>query len=154
MPGHYGLRSKTRTLFKKAYRTKGMPHSNIYLRTFKRGDYVDIKVDSSIHKGMPFKYYHGRTGVVFNVNKRALGVTVNKQVNGRIVKKDLHVALPHLHKSKCRDEIIRRKAENEAIKKAAREGGEKKSLKRRHVQPKDGYVYKVVVAQETIKPLK
>lgn len=46
-----------------------------------RGDYVDIKVDSSIHKGMPFKHYHGRTGVVFNVTKRAIGVTVNKSVS-------------------------------------------------------------------------
>ena len=45
-----------------------------------RGDYVDIKVDSSVHKGMPFKHYHGRTGVVFNVTKRAIGVTVNKEV--------------------------------------------------------------------------
>jgi ribosomal protein L21E len=30
---------------------------------------------------MPFKYYHGRTGVVFNVNKRAVGVIVNKEVS-------------------------------------------------------------------------
>lgn len=45
---------------------------------------MDIKVDSSIHKGMPFKHYHGRTGVVFNVNKRAVGVSVNKLVSFRI----------------------------------------------------------------------
>jgi hypothetical protein len=30
---------------------------------------------------MPYKYYHGRTGVVFNVNKRAVGVIVNKEVS-------------------------------------------------------------------------
>ena len=29
---------------------------------------------------MPFKYYHGRTGVVFNVTKRAIGVDVKKEV--------------------------------------------------------------------------
>jgi hypothetical protein len=29
---------------------------------------------------MPHKVYHGRTGVVWNVTKRALGVEVNKQV--------------------------------------------------------------------------
>ncbi|CAN0312151.1 unnamed protein product [Ectocarpus fasciculatus] len=45
-----------------------------------RGDYVDIKCNPSIHKGMPFKYYHGRTGIVFNVTKTSLGVRVNKQV--------------------------------------------------------------------------
>ena len=43
---------------------------------------VDIKANPSIQKGMPFKGYHGRTGVVYNVTKRALGVEVNKLVNG------------------------------------------------------------------------
>ena len=46
-----------------------------------RGDYVDIKCNPSIHKGMPFKYYHGRTGVVFNVTKTSLGLRVNKQAS-------------------------------------------------------------------------
>ena len=31
-------------------------------------------------QGMPHKYYHGKTGVVWNVTKRAVGVEVNKQV--------------------------------------------------------------------------
>ena len=80
MPHSFGYRAATRTLFKKAFKTNGRCPTTTYLRTFKRGDYVDIKVDSSIHKGMPFKHYHGRTGVVFNVTKRAVGVRVNKQV--------------------------------------------------------------------------
>jgi hypothetical protein len=29
---------------------------------------------------MAFKWYHGKTGVVWNVTKRAVGVEVNKQV--------------------------------------------------------------------------
>lgn len=44
---------------------------------------MDIKCNPSIHKGMPFKYYHGRTGVVFNVTKTSLGLRVNKQVGER-----------------------------------------------------------------------
>ncbi len=56
-------------------------HRFVFVVRSQRGDYVDIKVDSSIHKGMPFKHYHGRTGVVFNVNKRAVGVIINKEVN-------------------------------------------------------------------------
>jgi large subunit ribosomal protein L21e len=80
MPHSFGYRAHTRTLFKKAFRTKGRCPTTTYLRNFKRGDYVDIKVDASVHKGMPFKFYHGRTGVVFNVNKRAIGVEVNKEV--------------------------------------------------------------------------
>lgn len=42
---------------------------------------MDIKCNPSIHKGMPFKYYHGRTGIVFNVTKTSLGVRVNKQAS-------------------------------------------------------------------------
>jgi ribosomal protein L21E len=29
---------------------------------------------------MAFKWYHGKTGVIWNVTKRAVGVEVNKQV--------------------------------------------------------------------------
>ena len=71
---------------------------------------------------MPFKYYHGRTGVVFNITKRAVGVRVNKEVNGRIISKNIHVSLPHVHASKCRDEVISRKKQNEEHKKAVLEG--------------------------------
>ena len=44
------------------WRTKGMPGLSRYLTIFRRGDYVDIVVDSSIQKGMPYSFYHGRTG--------------------------------------------------------------------------------------------
>lgn len=81
MPHSFGYRANTRTLFKKPFGTNGRPNSSTFLRQYRRGDYVDIKVDSSQHKGMPFKHYHGRTGVVFNVNKRAVGIIVNKEVS-------------------------------------------------------------------------
>ena len=42
---------------------------------------MDIKVNGAVHKGMPHKFYHGRTGKVWNVTKRAIGVEVNKQVS-------------------------------------------------------------------------
>ena len=32
---------------------------------------------------MPHKAYHGKTGRVFNVSKRAVGVVVNKRVGGK-----------------------------------------------------------------------
>ncbi|CAN0206895.1 unnamed protein product, partial [Ectocarpus fasciculatus] len=122
MPHSFGYRASTRHLFQKKFGTAGRCHTTTYLRTFKRGDYVDVKVDPSVHKGMPFKYYHGRTGVVFNVTKRAVGVRVNKEVNGRIICKNIHVSLPHVHASKCRDEVISRKKQNEEHKKSVLEG--------------------------------
>ena len=62
-------------MFAKEFRCKGMPGLARYLVNFKRGDYVDIVVDPSIQKGMPYSFYSGRTGVVFNVNRNALGVS-------------------------------------------------------------------------------
>lgn len=111
-------------------------------------------MDSSIHKGMPFKHYHGRTGVVFNVNKRAVGVIINKEVNGRILRKQLHISTPHLTPSTCQKQIISRKKSNEAIKQAVRAGkAEKQNLKRVNTQPKTGYFYTLENTPETIQPL-
>jgi large subunit ribosomal protein L21e len=36
---------------------------------------------------MPFKFYHGKTGRVFNVTQHAVGIIVNKQVRGKILAK-------------------------------------------------------------------
>ena len=80
MPAGHGVRSRTRDLFARPFRKKGYIALTTYLRTFKVGDYVDVKVNGAIHKGMPHKFYHGRTGRVWNVTKRAIGVEINKQL--------------------------------------------------------------------------
>jgi ribosomal protein L21E len=78
-----GYRHNTRNMFSKKYRTKGEPGCSRYLVNFKRGDYVDVVVDSSIQKGMPYMFYHGKTGIVFNVNRNAVGVEITKIVGNR-----------------------------------------------------------------------
>merc|ERR1712070_1049010 len=103
----------------------GMIKLSTYMTTYKRGDYVDIKCNPAQHKGMPFKHYHGRTGIVFNVTPVGVGATVNKIVREKQLKKRVLLNVAHVRHATCFDEIIRRKKENEAIKKAARAGGEK-----------------------------
>merc|ERR1712232_577221 len=90
-------------------------------------------------KGMPHKGYHGRTGIVFNVTKSAVGVRVNKLVNGRIIEKRIHVRIEHVRQSKCQKEILRRKVENEAAKENARKTGVKVNLKLTPMLPKAGF---------------
>ena len=80
MPAGHGLRSRTRDLFARGFRKKGYINLTTYLRTYKVGEHVDVKVNGAVHKGMPHKFYHGRTGRVWNVTKRAIGVEINKQV--------------------------------------------------------------------------
>ena len=52
------------------------------------------------------------------------------KVNGRIIKKQLHVAVPHVRPSTCQKQIIERKKENERIKSEVRAGADRVLLKR------------------------
>jgi len=139
MPHSFGTRARTRHMFAKKFRQHGPIHMSQYLMKVKVGDYVDIFADPSIHKGMPHKTYHGRTGIIFNVTKSAVGVRVNKMVNGRIIEKRIHVRIEHVRKSKCQAEILRRKKENEAAKEEARKTGTQVNLKRTPKLPKGAY---------------
>merc|ERR1719330_2003330 len=133
------MRSRTRFMFSKKFRQHGPLHLSQYFLKVKVGDYVDIFADPSIHKGMPHKYYHGRTGIIFNVTKSAVGVRVNKPVNGRIIEKRIHVRIEHVRQSKCQKEILARKVSNEAAKVEAAKTGVKVNLKRTPKLPKEGY---------------
>ena len=89
---------------------------------------------------MPHKVYHGRTGVVWNVTKRALGVEVNKEVNGRVIKKRIHVRIEHVVPSRCKEEFLARRAANDAAKAAAKASGEPLPARKRTVAgPQDGF---------------
>ncbi len=48
--GGQGQRSCTRDLFKRPYRGKGYIPLSTYLRTYKIGDYVDVKVNAAVQK--------------------------------------------------------------------------------------------------------
>ena len=139
MPHSFGTRARTRRMFSIKHRQHGPINLGQYLMKVKVGDYVDIFADPSIHKGMPYKGYHGRTGIIFNVTKSAVGVRVNKKVNGRIIEKRIHVRIEHVRKSKCQNEILRRIIENETAKQEAIKSGVKINLKRTPKLPKEAY---------------
>ena len=50
MPAGHGVRSRTRDTFSRPFRGKGYINLTTYLRTFKLGDYVDVKVNGAVHK--------------------------------------------------------------------------------------------------------
>ncbi|KAL5707348.1 Large ribosomal subunit protein eL21x/eL21w [Ranunculus cassubicifolius] len=152
MPAGHGLRSRTRDLFQRGFRKKGYIPLTTYLRTFKIGDYVDVKVNGAIHKGMPHKFYHGRTGKVWNVTKRALGVEINKQVGNRIIRKRIHVRVEHVQPSRCREELKNRKKANDKLKAEAKARGEKISTKRQPEGPKPGFMVEGATL-ETVTPI-
>jgi len=50
MPGGQGLRHRTRDLFQRGFRQKGFINLTTYLRVYKVGDYVDIKMNPAVQK--------------------------------------------------------------------------------------------------------
>jgi large subunit ribosomal protein L21e len=137
MPHTSGYRARTRKLFARDFRKHGMPAVSTYLVNYKVGDLVDIAANSAIHKGMPHKFYHGRTGRVFNVSKRALGIIVNKTLGNRILAKRITVRVEHVKQSNSRKDFLKRVVANEKIKTEARKLKQKPvGIKRQPVQPK------------------
>ncbi|URE01450.1 60S ribosomal protein [Musa troglodytarum] len=152
MPAGHGLRSRTRDLFSRPFRKKGYIPLTTYLRTYKIGDYVDVKVNGAVHKGMPHKFYHGRTGKVWNVTKRAIGVEINKQVGNRIIKKRIHVRVEHVQPSRCQEDFRARVKKNDQLKAEAKARGEVISTKRQPDGPKPGFMVEGATL-ETVTPI-
>merc|ERR1711978_639000 len=94
-------------------------------KTYKMGDIVDVKGCGAFQKGMPHKAFHGKTGRVFNVSKRAMGVVVNKRVRGKILPKRIYVRVEHLKHSQCRKDFLDRVHANEVRKTEAKASGQK-----------------------------
>lgn len=142
MPHSFGYRARTRDKLSKGFRKHGVPSLSRYLQPIKIGDYVDIIVDSAIQKGMPHNNYHGTTGVVFNVTRRACGVEVKKVVGNRQVAKRLHVRIEHIRKSRCQEEFLRRVKENDEAHKQAHAEKRRIKTKRQPVGPKPAELVK------------
>ena len=126
----YGYKSGTRHLFQKKFRKHGMPNVSTLLATFKVGDYVDVVADPAVRKGMPHKFYHGKTGIVWNVTPRGLGVIVNKVVGTRILRKRICVRFEHVKASRCRESFqakVKAYREHVALKKAGKTETAKKT---------------------------
>lgn len=155
MPHSYGRKARTRDMFAKPFRKQGEPSLTKYLTTYRVGDIVDIKADGSIHRGMPYKYYHGRTGVVFNVTKTSVGVEVMKPVKHRLMRKRVNIRVEHVSPSRSREGFLKRVKENDEKKRAANAAGEKVLLRRQPQAPKKGYVVEITEANapELMRPL-
>lgn len=126
---------------------------SVYLKTYKVGDIVDIKANGAVQKGMPHKFYHGKTGVVYNVTKSAVGVIVQKQVGNRYIEKRVNLRIEHVRHSKCRQEFLERVKLNAQKKREAREKGERVLVKRLPAQPREARVVSLTAAPETITPV-
>ncbi|KAF2970706.1 hypothetical protein GQX73_g2870 [Xylaria multiplex] len=132
-----GLRAGTRYAFSRSFRQKGFIRLSTYLRQYKVGDIVDIKANGAVQKGMPHKVYHGKTGVVYNVTKSAVGVIIYKQVGNRYLEKRVNLRVEHVSLSRSREDFLKRVKFNAAAKKEAKEKGITVQVKRQPAMPRE-----------------
>ncbi len=72
-----GFRHRTRKLLRKRVRERGaVPPLSLILHEYKPGDKVHIKINPSVHSGMPHRRYHGKTGTVVGKRGKAYLVEV------------------------------------------------------------------------------
>ena len=73
-----GYRRKTRSLLRRKTRQRGKTGLSTILREYQSGDRVVVKLNPSIHKGMPHRRFHGRIGIVKSKKGRAYIVDVTQ----------------------------------------------------------------------------
>ncbi|KAF2467206.1 uncharacterized protein BDR25DRAFT_267268 [Lindgomyces ingoldianus] len=132
-----GLRAGTRYAFSRGFKKRGMIPLSTYLRQYKVGDIVDVVANGAVQKGMPFKVYHGKTGVIYNVTKSAVGVILHKQVGNRYIEKRINVRVEHIRLSRSREDFLKRVKENAAKMRKAKTEGVHMHLKRQPVPPRE-----------------
>ncbi|KZO94020.1 hypothetical protein CALVIDRAFT_539399 [Calocera viscosa TUFC12733] len=153
MPHSFGYRARTRDMFKRGFKEKGPIKMSTYLTPYKVGDIVDIKANAAEQKGMPHKYYHGKTGIVYNITPRGVGVICNKVVGNRYLEKRVNLRIEHVKHSKCRQEFLDRVKRNAALKAEAKEKGERIVLKREPAQPRQAHHVTAEGLPQTIVPV-
>jgi len=84
-----GYRSRTRKLFTKASRKRGIAPLGYLLHEYVQGERVSIHVNPSVHKGMPHRRFHGKVGTILEKRGRAYVVMLRE---GDLFKKV--IALP------------------------------------------------------------
>ncbi len=91
-----GYRRKTRPLLRRKPRERGKTGLSKTLYQYAPGQKVVVKIDPSVHKGMPHRRYHGRIGVIANKKggSYVVNVTQGKAVKEIIVRPE-HI-VPHV----------------------------------------------------------
>ena len=100
------------------------------------------------------KDYHGKTGVVYNVTKSAVGVIIYKQVGNRYIEKRVNLRVEHVRLSRSREEFIVRVKTNAEKKRQAKTDGSHAFLKRQPAMPREARTISIKEAKpETLAPI-
>jgi len=71
-----GFQHKSRSLLTRKPRERGKTSLTKILHGYEAGEKVVVKIDPSVHKGMPHRRFHGRVGVIITKRGRSYVVHV------------------------------------------------------------------------------
>lgn len=85
-----GYRRRTRSLLRKKPRERGKLGLSKILREYNPGDRVVVKIESSVHRGMPHRRFHGKIGIIKGKRGQAyvVDVTQGKRVKEIIIRSE------------------------------------------------------------------
>jgi ribosomal protein L21E len=72
-----GRRRKTRSILSKEPRNRGKFSLTKYFQSFEEGDKVLLKAEPAIHKGMYFRRFNAKSGIVAGKQGRCYVVRIN-----------------------------------------------------------------------------
>lgn len=93
------------------------PNRRVCRTNTTRGSFHDLS------SYVQFTRRSSRTGIVYNVTPRAVGIIVNKIVGNRYIEKRVNVRIEHIKHSKCRQEFLDRVKKNTAASAEAKKSG-------------------------------
>lgn len=97
MAHNHGYRVKTRRIFRKNVRQRGLKSISRFMIDYQVGDKVDIIADPAYQKrGMPHKRFHGKTGEIIGIRGRCYEVRVKDMKKEKLI----IVGREHLRKNK------------------------------------------------------
>ncbi len=76
MPVSHGVKHKTRQKLRKKVRERGLSPITRAVQEFEPGAMVHIKIDPSVHRGMPNPKFHGKTAKVLAMRGRSFRLAV------------------------------------------------------------------------------
>lgn len=93
-----GLRRKSRTILTRKPRERGKTTLAKILHDYKAGEKVVVKIDPSVHKGMPHRRFQGRVGVIMAKRGRSYVVHVSQgDATKEIIVRPEHLT-PHINR--------------------------------------------------------
>jgi len=101
-----GKRSRTRNIFKKNKRKSEISLNSLILMKNQLNTNVSIKINPSIKKGIPNKWYMGKSGTVTNISNCFVQIFIKKMIKNKLLNKNILISTEHIRRKKSKNNYL------------------------------------------------